>query len=920
MSASEQAQAGARIERSDLYTLTGVLVFALVASWTQGLLSGSPNGALLVGSMLGLALAACTTALRLELLPQRGGMVGIVMVLVIGAVAFLAARSYGDFHHVPLGITACLGLLALTVPLSAQPRPGRQAAALMLTALIAFGLGLLLEGFAVVPAALAAVFALLELRSVAGAGWSAPESHPAPARLLEIPDNAVISLGEPVPPPDAGNIEELKRELQRYQELERQLRAAKQEAESATMAKGEFLATMSHEIRTPLNGIIPLLDILLSTKLAPDQQDYATTAYQSAKQLLSIVDDILDYSKIEANKLELETVGVNLRELVDSVTRLMLRNAAAKGLKFGATIEPNVRLAMRGDPVRLRQVLTNLVSNAIKFTERGEVEVKVSRRGETRTHAEIVFTVRDTGVGISREVRERLFKPFTQADASTTRIHGGTGLGLAICQRLVELMGGQIGVKSESGKGSTFWFSVPLLKAIGDISSVRKELNGARAMIVTTDQTLLRRLAQAMQHFGVAYLHNGVSAEALAKLRSSANMGETWAFDFLLIDWGAMRSSALALTRTVLKEPGLDRVHVLAIAGPDELPDEVRNAPRLSAVSRSIPEVDLRKLMREMISAGESTQTLMPLDDMLPAPTAPALDLTPQETAALKPTVAPAAPTARGPSGHVLLVEDNPVNRQVAQRLLTLIGVSFDAAEHGKQAMDRLESGKYDAVLMDCQMPVMDGYTATRSIRKLEADGVRAGRIPILAMTANAMAGDREKCLASGMDDYMSKPLNRALMEQMLQRWLPAAAQVPDAGAKRPAAPPPAAPKPVRDAVRVESAAINQEVVQDLIEMMGSEFTDLVRVYLEDTPRSIELLERAARAQDVDGLVSPSHSLKSTSANLGALGLSEMAKRIEHGSRGRTLSEDPILLVEQLRGEYQRVETELNRLMSGVQA
>jgi CheY-like chemotaxis protein/HPt (histidine-containing phosphotransfer) domain-containing protein len=293
----------------------------------------------------------------------------------------------------------------------------------------------------------------------------------------------------------------------------------------------------------------------------------------------------------------------------------------------------------------------------------------------------------------------------------------------------------------------------------------------------------------------------------------------------------------------------------------------------------------------------------------------------------------------------VLLVEDNPVNRQVAQRLLTLVGVSFDLAEHGKQALERLEQGKYEAVLMDCQMPIMDGYVTTRTIRKLEAEGARAGHIPVIAMTANAMAGDREKCLAAGMDDYMSKPLNRALLEQTLRKWLPktgtaaaanaaGAASQATAAASRASAPAPApapaatvAPTPVPSAITARApaayaapqrsgSAIDQAVIQDLLEMMGAEFTDLVRVYLEDTPKSIAALERAAERNDMEGLIAPSHSLKSTSANLGALILAELTKRIEHGARQRNLVGEPVMLVAEVSNEYRRVTAELRKLLS----
>jgi signal transduction histidine kinase/CheY-like chemotaxis protein/HPt (histidine-containing phosphotransfer) domain-containing protein len=769
-------------------------------------------------------------------------------------------------------------------------------------------------------------------------------------------EGAAPAAGEPA---TSQQVLEMRRELDRLREVERQLTRASKEAEAATMAKGEFLATMSHEIRTPLNGIIPLLDILLSTKLADDQRDYLATAYQSARQLLSIVDDILDYSKIEANRLELESVGLNLKEIVDSVTRLLAKNAEAKGLRFSASIDPNVRLAMRGDPVRLRQVLTNLVSNAIKFTERGSVAIEVKKRGDTRSHSELLFSIRDTGVGIAPEVQSKLFKPFTQADASTTRMHGGTGLGLVICRRIVELMGGQIGVKSEAGRGSTFWFSVPLLKAVGDMAPGRTDLHGARAMIVTTDAAMLRKVSACLSAWGVSFVQNTVPADALAKLRSAANMGDTWAYDFLVVDWGAMKISALSLARNILRDPALSRVRVVAISGDEDVPQEIRAASRFGVFGRQFGDVELRAGMQRLLEADSGAEA-RPVDDLLPSMPAAVPAAAPAASAA--PPAGTAAAAADGTiGGTVLLVEDNAVNRQVAQRLLSLVGVGFEVAENGRQALERLASGRYGAVLMDCQMPIMDGYAATRAIRKLEADGARAGHLPIIAMTANAMAGDREKCLNAGMDDYMSKPLNRALLEQTLRKWLSGPQSPAPTARALPAAPPPRAPlvPPARPpastplAPRVAGAAavarapvtpvtpapaatpaaasasasvsaprtadgpaINQEVIQDLLEMMGSEFTDLVRVYLEDTPRSLAQLERAATEGGTEGLVAPAHSLKSTSANLGALGLSELAKRIEHGARLGALPDDPAALVAAAQAEFRRVADELRRITS----
>jgi signal transduction histidine kinase/CheY-like chemotaxis protein/HPt (histidine-containing phosphotransfer) domain-containing protein len=809
-----------------------------------------------------------------------------------------------------------------------------------------------LAAIAIQPALAAWLLPAIAFGGVAtGFAWRAFGARPTASVVA-------VAASDPRPaaePPAAAQLLEMRRELDRVREVERQLTRAKQEADAATMAKGEFLATMSHEIRTPLNGIIPLLDILLSTKLSDDQRDYLATAYQSAKQLLSIVDDILDYSKIEANKLELESVGLNLKEIIDSVTRLLAKNAEAKGLRFSAAIDPNVRLAMRGDPVRLRQVLTNLVSNAIKFTERGSVSIELKKRGDTRTHSELLFSVRDTGVGIPPDVQSKLFKPFTQADASTTRIHGGTGLGLVICRRIVELMGGQIGVKSEPGRGSTFWFTVPLLKAVGDMAPARTDLHGARAMIVTTDAAMLRKVSACLSAWGVNFVQTTVPADGLAKLRAAAGMGETWAYDFLVVDWGAMKNSALSLARNVLRDPALARVRVVAISSEEDVPQEMRGASRFAVFGRQFGDVELRGGMQRLLdvdaeagSGAPVEELLSPLGDSSPAAARPAP--LPALAAASAPASAPSPPTAPvadvAIGGQVLLVEDNAVNRQVAQRLLALVGVGYEVAENGRQALERLAAGRYDAVLMDCQMPIMDGYAATRAIRKQETDGARAGRIPVIAMTANAMAGDREKCLAAGMDDYMSKPLNRALLEQTLRKWIqgargpqpgvPRAATAPavralparpvavpspaapsPATAPRPSAPPPLSVVPRAPALRrVEAPPVNQDVIQDLVEMMGTEFTDLVRVYLEDTPKSLAALERAAADGGLEGLVAPAHSLKSTSANLGALGLSEMAKAIEHGARQGKLPNEPVVLVAEAQAEFRRV-SEALRLMLG---
>jgi len=772
----------------------------------------------------------------------------------------------------------------------------------------------------------------ISLGLVAAIGLAAPFVLPPTLALLLAPPLVLAALGgwvgwrayaavepEPPPPPPAPVVQvrpapaqasatqvAMQAELEKLRSVQSELMRAKQDAEAAMMAKAEFLATMSHEIRTPLNGIIPLLDIVLSTKLTPDQQDYLQTAYKSSRELLRIVDDILDYSKMEANKLELETTGINLRELLDAVHRLLVKNAEAKGLTFNVTIDPAVRIAVRGDPTRLRQVLTNLVSNAIKFTERGTVTIHVSKHKETRTHYEYLFAVKDTGIGIAPETLTKLFQAFTQADTSTTRFHGGTGLGLAICQRIVELMQGKIGVRSEVGKGSMFWFSVPLLKALGDTTAARRDLHGARALVMANDAATMRRLSSYFGSWGVAFQQTAAAADALSKLRSAASMGESWAYDFLILDTAAIPPpAALTLLRNVSREPLLERVRCVFLLGDETAAPDLTADARALPVPRQANEGELRNALLKLLGVDEQAVAIAN-----PLPEAPPPVQVEQPPEATRPI-----------AGHVLLVEDNPVNRQVAQRLLMLMGISYGGAFNGKEALEQLDKDSYDVVLMDCQMPIMDGYTAVRILRQNEETSGK--HLPVIAMTANAMAGDREKCLRAGMDDYMSKPLNRALMEQTLRKWLPAEAKSRGETPAKPAAVMPgvaATPTPSTPmrptAVPSGAAVLDNEVIRDLLDVMGDEFTDLVRVYLEDTPKSVTSLEQAAARGDIEGLIAPSHSLKSTSANLGALSLSELAKRLEHGARGGTLGSEAPLIVAEIRGTFVRVQQELNALLA----
>jgi signal transduction histidine kinase/CheY-like chemotaxis protein len=702
-------------------------------------------------------------------------------------------------------------------------------------------------------------------------------------------------------------VDALQREIDRHTQLEQQLIQAKQAAESAVLAKGEFLATMSHEIRTPLNGIVPMLDLLQHARLAPDHHELVRTALASSHQLLRIVDDILDYSKLEADRLELETTSFNLRELLETVIQLMERAADSKGLRLNLQIDPAVRLPVRGDPVRLRQVLGNLLSNAVKFTDRGTVAVSVRRVGETAAQHQLHFEVRDSGIGIPEEAQTRLFHAFTQADASTTRLYGGTGLGLAICKRIVDLMGGRISVQSEPGRGSTFAFDIPLLKVQGDMPARELEFDGGRLLLLSADQKLRLRLSMLLPNWGLRVTTVETTQEALDRLRAAATQGQPWAYSLVLADLAGMRNTALALHRNLERHAIYGDVRLVCLSGDEPVPDELSR--NVTLLSRQAPDPDLRAALTRKPAVAEPVSPSTPTTGAVATGAGDAGDAG-EATSSVR-------------SARVLLVEDNPVNLMVGQRLLSVLGVDCDTAHNGEVALLRMSASRYDLVLMDCQMPVVDGYTATRRWREAEELTGDGNHLPIIAMTANAMAGDRQKCLDAGMDDYLAKPVTRAELERCLHRWwrprasdVRAAVVVDDAGAAPPPAQPvtPVVPMPIADVEAEESAPMPQaqaaavldhEILAELRAVLGGELDKLIALFLEDTPLLLARLEAAALAPDFHELREAAHSLKSSSANLGAMALSAAAKRVELGARMLTLDR-PAVAVALIATEFAR--------------